>query len=325
MNAWLEWGIPIIEWFQSLGDLWLAPMQFFSFLGTENFALLILPAFLWCYDVSLGIRVGLILLTSYSLNSMLKLAFGWPRPYWVSDQVKALSSETSYGLPSGHSQNALVLWGRLGAAFTRPAIRILCVILILFISLSRVYLAVHFPADVLGGWLVGGVLLLIFLLADKPVGEWLRKCSLSSKIILSIGIPILLLAISLLISGATSQRVIPMEWIERAQQGMPEADPIDPQNVEGFYTSAGALIGFGIGCSLLYHWGGFHAGGKPIKRVARYLLGVVGVVILFFGLRLIFPSGDTILAYIFRLLRYGAVTLWITYLAPRIFVATRLA
>jgi membrane-associated phospholipid phosphatase len=325
MNAWLEWGIPIIQWFQSLGDIWLVPMQFFSFLGTEYFTLLVLPALFWCYDVSLGIRLGLILLTSLNVNSMLKLAFGWPRPYWVSDQVRALSSEASYGFPSGHSQNALVLWGRLAAAFKRPAIRILCAFLILFISLSRIYLAVHYPMDILGGWLVGGLLLLIFLLADRPVGEWLKRCSLGLKILLSIVIPVILLAISLLILRATSQRIVPTEWIEHAQQAMPEADPIDPKNVEGFYTSAGALMGFGIGCSLLHHWGGFHAGGKPIKRIARYLLGVAGVVILYFGLKLIFPNGDTILGHLFRVLRYGLVTFWVTYLAPRTFVATRLA
>ena len=145
------------------------------------------------------------------------------------------------------------------------------------------------------------------------------------KIILAVILPLALLGIGLLTSAATSQREIPAAWIDRAQQATPAADPIHPENVEGFYTSAGALIGFGLGCSLLSHWGGFHAGGKPVKRLGRYLLGVAGVVILFFGLRMIFPSGDTSVAYIFRMLRYGLVTFWITYLAPRIFVATRLA
>ena len=51
----LSWVIA----FQSLGDWLVSPMQFFSFLGTEEFYILILPILYWCIDTSLGIRVGI--------------------------------------------------------------------------------------------------------------------------------------------------------------------------------------------------------------------------------------------------------------------------
>jgi membrane-associated phospholipid phosphatase len=124
----------------------------------------------WCVDASLGLRMGLVLLTSASLNSLLKLAVGWPRPYWVSDQVTAYAYEGSFGLPSGHAQNSMALWGRMAAGLRRRSWVIGLGLLIFLISLSRLYLGVHFPSDVLAGWLAGGIVLALFLVLEKPVG-----------------------------------------------------------------------------------------------------------------------------------------------------------
>ncbi len=117
MPSWIDWGISIIVWLQGLGEWLLAPMKGFSFLGEELFALLIMPLVMWCLDANLGIRLGLILVTSNTLNEILKIVFGLPRPYWITDRVGAFDSETSFGLPSGHSQNAVAFWGRLAAAW----------------------------------------------------------------------------------------------------------------------------------------------------------------------------------------------------------------
>ena len=50
MDGILNSGIPVILWFQSLGDWLLGPMKIFSFLGTEDFYLLVLPLVYWGYD-----------------------------------------------------------------------------------------------------------------------------------------------------------------------------------------------------------------------------------------------------------------------------------
>lgn len=325
MNTWLEWGIPIIEWFQNLGDGWLLPMDFFSFLGTENFIMLIMPVLFWCYDASLGFRLGLALLVSNGVNGIFKIAFGWPRPYWISDKIKALSAETSFGIPSGHSQNAVVLWGRLAAALKRPLITIICVTLILFISASRLYLGVHFPTDVLGGWLIGILLVIIFVVLDRPVGEWLRKKSFHTKMALALILPLSILTVGILVTTATNNRSIPQEWIQAAQLATPDADPIDPQSPEGIISGTGSLLGLCVGYLYLLRWGRFDASGTLRKRIARYVLGVCGVVIIFFGLRLIFPHDNSLLAYALRFIRYAAVGFWVSYLGPRVFVSLKLA
>jgi hypothetical protein len=50
-------------------------METFSFLGSEYFFLILLPAFCWCVEASTGLRVGVILLVSTSVNDGLKLVF----------------------------------------------------------------------------------------------------------------------------------------------------------------------------------------------------------------------------------------------------------
>src|SRR5687768_4008018 len=95
-------GIDWIVTAQSLGAWLQAPMEFFSFLGTENFFLLVLPLLYWSVDARLGLQVGFILITSTYFNGVLKLLFTDPRPYWISDQIIPLAAESSFGLPSGH-------------------------------------------------------------------------------------------------------------------------------------------------------------------------------------------------------------------------------
>ncbi|GIV64750.1 MAG: hypothetical protein KatS3mg046_010 [Bellilinea sp.] len=143
-----------------------------TFLGNEEFYLLIIPLLYWCVDAGLGLRIGVMLIFSNVFNSALKLAFHSPRPYWVDLDVRAFSSETSFGMPSGHAQNAASLWGLAAVKMRKTWFRWLAVLLILLIGLSRMVLGVHFPSDVLVGWGVGGLLLTAYLQLEKPVTRW---------------------------------------------------------------------------------------------------------------------------------------------------------
>jgi membrane-associated phospholipid phosphatase len=314
MNPFLDWGIPIIVWLQNLGD-WLTPlMEVITFLGDEQFYLLILPIFVWWVDVGLGLRIGISLLLSTGINDSLKLVFGLPRPYWVDPRVQALSEGTSFGFPSGHSQSALVVWGRLATWLKHRWISIGLGLLIFLISLSRMYLGVHFPTDVLGGWLIGGILLWALVRFDEPVKRWFSSRSLGGQIIAVGLVSIFILAMGEIAFFSTLGRVIeyPMP---------PEATPQSP---DGFITAAGTLLGMGIGGALLFDWGEFRTNVGWPKRIGRYILGVIGLLALYLGLSAIFPSGETLAAAIFRYVRYALLGFWVMYLAPRIFNLVRL-
>ena len=325
MTPLLEWGIPVIAWLQGLGA-WLTPlMQAITFLGDEQFYLLILPILLWWVDIGLGIRIGLALLLSAGLNGGLKLVFGTPRPYWVSTKIQALNSGTTYGIPSGHAQNAVVLWGRLAVLVKAGWMKWVLWALIALIGISRSYLGVHFPTDVMLGWGIGLLLLWGLVELDEPVRTRLARMSVGGRIGM-----VSLLALAIIAFGAaaylaTASRNVPEAWAAQAAAAIPGSDPIEPQAMTDSITAAGTLFGLGVGAVLLIEWGSFHPRGRFPVLLARYVVGVAGLLAIYLGLSAVFPGGHSFLAYVLRFVRYAALGLWVAYLAPRLFVSMRLA
>jgi membrane-associated phospholipid phosphatase len=323
MEALWNAEIEIILWLQSLG-LWLAaPMRLASLFGNEEFFLLLLPVIYWSISASLGLRVGLMLLLSANINHLLKLSLHSPRPYWYSQRVMALSVEATFGIPSAHAQNTVAIWGLLAALVRRPWAWAAALLLSLVVGLSRIYLGVHFPSDVLAGWLIGAALLWMFMRWEPAVAAWLRRPQPGRHIILA-------LLVSLVLAGLSTQLPLwlggwqmPEAWVRNAIAGA-GAEP-QPFALDTAISTAGALFGLASGAAWLYSRGWFSTAGPIWKRLVRYLIGVVGVVIFWYGLAALLPRGDTVLAYSLRYLRYALVGLWVSGLAPALFIRLQLA
>ena len=165
-------GYPVIHLVQSIGNpvLDLFAMAA-TFLGTEAFFLIFVPVYYWCVDKRHGVRLAMVFLFSVYLNSFFKELFKVPRPDPSLVRVLWASSGGGYSFPSGHAQNAVVFWGWLGRRMPwrrRPGI---LAGVVLVISLSRIYLGLHFLHDVVGGWFLGGVLLGTLVLMDRRVSR----------------------------------------------------------------------------------------------------------------------------------------------------------
>jgi membrane-associated phospholipid phosphatase len=318
MNGFLDCGVGLLLWLQGLGAWLTPPMTFFTFLGQAEFYLFVMPALLWCFDAGLGLTIGVLLMSSVGVNSILKLAFGLPRPAWVRKDVLALGTETTFGLPSGHAQNGVVVWGRLAAASQRRLAVLGCAVLILLISVSRIYLGVHFPMDILAGWVFGGIILWLALRLAPAV----RRLGASLSLPLLLG-GIFLISIAMVGIGAAiaaRRGPVPPAWVENAARGAP-GPSIDPLSTDDLLISGGVLFGMGAGGILLFRGAGFSAGGPVPARLLRYAIGLVGVVLIYYGLRLVFPPGYAALHY----LRYATVGFWVTFLAPKLFIRLGLA
>ncbi|MFC2063782.1 phosphatase PAP2 family protein [Chloroflexota bacterium] len=327
METLLNTGIDWIVSLQGLGDWLILPMQAFSFLGSEDFFMLVLPALYWSVDAALGLRVGVILLISSSLNDLLKFAFHSPRPYWFSGEVKAFASETGFGLPSGHSQTAVGVWGMLASQIKKRWAWVVAILLILFIGLSRMYLGVHFPTDVLLGWLVGVVLLWVVLRLWEPVKAWIADRTLTQQIFslffLTIGMILLaLIPHTLLVSSGWQ---LPPEWNLYALHNDPAGILPDPTSLSGLFSTTGTLFGLGAGLAWLNLRGGFNTRGNSWQRILRYIVGVIGVMAIRYGLKALFPEGESWLGLIFQYVRYAAIGVWVSAGAPLVFLATKLA
>jgi len=317
-NIGITWNI----FFQNLGSCLKTPMEVFSFFGTENFFLLLLPALYWCMEGGIGLRVGIILLLSASVNDAVKMVFHGPRPYWYSTDVIRYASETSFGVPSGHAQIAFGVWGMLAASIRKWWGWPIAILIIVMIGISRLYLGVHFPHDVILGWLIGALLLWLVLRFWKPVTAWLKKMSLGQQILASFLSSLLLITFSL----------IPFLWLKITNWQLPQAwaeYAKDALSLSGTFTNAGTLFGLLAGLAWFNHQGGFDASGPLWKRILRYILGMVGVLVFYLGLKVLFglivPDSEAVLPYILRYIRYVLVGAWISAGAPWIFVKLKLA
>ena len=320
MNPILAWGINFVIAIQHSAPWLQAPAQFFSFLGNEEFFFFVLPLLYWCVDVRLGVRVAIILTLSNSVNHFFKLAFHQPRPFWVSTEVQPGVQETSYGLPSGHAQHAAAVWGTIGSA-GKTWLRWLTAAVILLIGLSRIVLAVHFPTDVLLGWIIGGVVLWAFLKWEAPVLAWFNRFTLARKIGLAF-IASMLIWIVALAGLALVPPSDPPEWESTAARFFPpEAGQTatDPRDSGGPVGAAGTFFGLVAGVILLFRQTSFDPRVVWWKRLARAVIGILGVAIVWLGLRMVFPRDTALVSQVLRFARYAVTGLWIAYGAPRLF------
>lgn len=325
MQFFIDSGIGFIIALQSaVGDWFIAPMRFFSYLGNEEFFLLVLPLIYWSIDSALGLRVGFILVTSNLFNYVGKLIFAGPRPYWVSSHVRALwSMETSFGAPSGHAQLAVSVWGMFAAYARRTWFWVVSIIIIFLIGFSRVFLGVHFPHDVVFGWLFGAVILWAFTRFWEPVGAWVGQKKLSQQILIAFIVSLLFIAMGFGTWTVRSGFQIPESWISNALLAATELpDPVDPSSI---FTSAGTFFGLATGAALIMSKGGYQASGPLEKRAIRYVIGLIGVLIFYVGLGAIFPRGDGFIFYLLRYIRYALVGGWVAGGAPWVFVRFKLA
>ena len=138
-------------------------------LGGETVFLVAALVVFWCVDKRQGYYLMSVGFMGTLVNQFLKITCRIPRP-WVRDPnftiVEAARAEaTGYSFPSGHSTSSVGTFGVLATEGKRLWLRLIAVGLCFLIPLTRLYLGVHTPADVL----VGGAISLFFIIVLRPV------------------------------------------------------------------------------------------------------------------------------------------------------------
>ena len=156
---------------------WNGVMSAVTQLGGEVIFIVAAVVVFWCVSKWEGYYLMTIAFCGTVLNQFLKLICRVPRP-WVRDPnftlvESARAEATGYSFPSGHTQNAIGLFGGMARWGGRRWVRLGLTALALVIAFSRMYLGVHTPADVgvslvLAAALVLGLYPLMRRAQEKP-------------------------------------------------------------------------------------------------------------------------------------------------------------
>lgn len=156
---------------------WNGAMSAVTQLGGEVIFIVAAVVVFWCVSKWEGYYLMTIAFCGTVLNQFLKLICRVPRP-WVRDPnftivESARAEATGYSFPSGHTQNAIGLFGGMARWGGRRWVRLGLTALALVIAFSRMYLGVHTPADVgvslvLAAALVLGLYPLMRRAQEKP-------------------------------------------------------------------------------------------------------------------------------------------------------------
>ena len=260
-------------------------------LGEETAFLVAALVVFWCVDKRKGYYVMAVGFAGTLLNQFLKLWFRVPRP-WVLDPdftivERAREAATGYSFPSGHSTSSVGTFGALAAATENRRIRWLWIAVAVLVPVSRMYLGVHTPMDVLVG--AGIALVLVFLL--RPMlgqeGDRVRTAALMLTLVLALG---LLLFAEL----------------------YPFPENMDPHNMESgvknAYTMLGSIAGVALVCILEPKYVKFETKAPFRVQLLKILLGLGTVLAIKEGLRT--PLEMLLPVYPARAVRYFLVVIW---------------
>ena len=261
---------------------------FFTYLGEDYFYMIFFGIIIWCVNKSLGFWTAAVLLVSGLVSGVTKDLFALGRPLMDGEPLL-----DSYAFPSGHTLTAVTVWGYLGARIKNSWFWAWVLVVMVLTPFSRIILGYHYPGDILGGYAMGIPLLLLMVWLSSVFLEkgWAQKFSRPLLLALCLGVPIALTAL------------------------VPESDMAKLMGL-----LAGAAVGYIIEQDKV----------RAVPRTRWYFQAikvVIGLAVLFgivIGLKRFLTADTAALNAVFYFIRYGLVGVWVTLLAPALFVALKL-
>lgn len=263
-----------------------------TFLGEETLPVLVLCALYWCVNKDLAYGLSISFFVSLLIVQGLKVAVRIDRP-WLLDPAfmpveAALETATGYSFPSGHTQTAASLFGYLGLASRKKGWIAASWALVLLVGLSRMYLGVHTPADVFAAMAIS----LVISLATLAYMRSGRSELILASVLGALSVVVLSYAITLHAQGT-----------------------IETHYLADCCKAAGGCIG----CAIGYVWAkrGIPFSTEtpqPWQQFAKLFVGLVVLILLKDGLKLVFGSSLTLDA-----IRYALIAIWALALYPLLF------
>ena len=270
-------------------------------LGEETAFLVAALIVFWCVDKHKGYYLMTVGFIGTMANHFLKLLFRVPRP-WVLDPdftilEQAREAATGYSFPSGHSQSSVGTFGAIAYTARNKWVKILSIVICVLVPLSRMYIGVHTPSDVLVG---AGMALVMVALLKKPVVDHTDR---TMKVLIPV---MLVMAVGLLLFV----------------QKYPFPEEVDVHNLESGIKKAYTMLGAISGTALVYvlekKYVNFQTGEAWWAQVLKVILGLALVLAVKEGLR---APLDALFAghMVARAIRYFLIVVVAGFLWPMTF------
>lgn len=152
--------IEIIKFIQSFSSDFLDIFfQAITMLGEQMITVAVFAFVYWLCDKELGTYLGYSILTSLNINGIIKALFKMERPIG-KEGIRSLREHTAtgYSFPSGHTQGASTLLFGIAVWVRKNAVTVVMIIISVLVGISRLYLGVHYPKDVVVGLILGFII-----------------------------------------------------------------------------------------------------------------------------------------------------------------------
>lgn len=250
-----------VLWLQSLASPALdAFFTAVTMLGSGEFYAAMVAIVYWCIDRRAGFRMGLLVSLTLFVNAAIKDTLRLPRP--AGPELRLLAPETGrgYGFPSGHAQGTTAAWAYLYTSFRRRWLLAAGMVIVLLVGLSRLYLGLHYPADVVGGVVIG----LVFVAAFRRLTGTIEAAAVppAAKAVAAAGLPLLALLL---------------------------------YRTDDAYRTMGAFIGMAEGYLLQEQLLRFREKAAAARQVTKIILGLAGLLAIRGLTGPILPDGPALL------------------------------
>lgn len=292
----------LLYFFESIRTPWLdSIMLALTEFGGETVFLAVALILFWCVDKRKAYYLMSVGFIGTIASQFMKIACQIPRP-WVKDPAftiveAAREGAGGYSFPSGHSQSSVGTFGAIALTARQKWLRIASVCVCVIVPVTRLYLGVHTPQDVL----VGSAISIVLLLVLKPIvfdqdGKHIPR----------------------LFTGLIALALIYVAYVEL----FPFPSDIDPDNLASAQKNAYTLLGAMLGMAVVY-WVDdtklhFSTQGDVKTQLLKVLGGIAIVLLIKEGLRAPLDAlcGGHLIA---RSIRYGLVVLFAGTVWPMTF------
>ncbi len=265
--------------------------SFFNFITQfGGFAyVLIIPVIIWCIEPRLGLRALLAMMISQYIVMLLKDIVAEPRPFLADSRIIS-DGEHGLSFPSGHAMGSFVFYGMLLMSTQKNWLKYSLAALIFLIGVSRSYLGVHYPHDVVAGWLLAVGFLALWSRIENGVLQPLAKKSLVIQCSLVFTIPTAVAVAHLYIFDYFGALVV-----------------------------AAAVSVTALALMAEYNHPSSNAEGGLLQKAGRYVLGVALTMAVLTAFRQFYPSEEAAAYNLVVWLNGAAIAAMIVFVAPWIF------